>query len=215
MLCLGLNTAGPACDIAIAQDSRILAELAKPMTRGQDAELPSLVEEACSMANVRLNEFQRIGVVTGPGSFTGVRIGVAFARGLALASNADCVGVSTLEAALPEGQQGSAIVVLPAQKRAPDITFWTQTFRSGEATAEPREQSLGELVNLLEARPHMVFGSADQLQQSMPALKIQSVSPAGIRAAQLAAIYDPEQHRPRPTYGRKPDALLPGGIERR
>ena len=213
MLCLGLNTSGPACDIAIVKDDNVLAEVTKPMTRGQDAELPALISEACLTAGVALDDFQRIGVVTGPGSFTGIRIGIAFARGLALASKAKCVGISSLEAALPKGQQGSAIVVLPAQKRPPDITFWTQTFRSGAATATPDERSLEDLVNLLEARPHMVFGSADTLQKSMSNLSVHIASPNAVRTAELAALFDPEQHRPSPTYGRKPDALLPGGTE--
>lgn len=211
MLCLGLNTSGPACDIAIAQNGAVRAEIYAPMTRGQDAELPGLVSQACDTAGIKLSDIERIGVVTGPGSFTGVRVGVAFARGLALAGRATCLGISSLQAALPIGQQGSAIVVLPAQRRAPDITFWTQTFRSGDVTGAPTEKSLEDLVNLLEARPHMVFGDGAALQAAVPDLTVHAAKPRAIRVAELAAVLDPETHPPRPAYGRKPDALLPGG----
>ncbi|MDJ0919841.1 MAG: tRNA (adenosine(37)-N6)-threonylcarbamoyltransferase complex dimerization subunit type 1 TsaB [Henriciella sp.] len=211
MLCLGLHTSGPACEVAIVEHGVVKAELAEAMTRGQDARLPGLVQQACDLAEIGLHDLQRIGVVTGPGSFTGVRVGVAFARGLALASNATCVGVTSLEAALPAGQQGSAIVILPAQRRAPDITYWSQTFRSGEATNPPTERSLEDLVNLLKARPHMVYGDGRVLQEALPDLIIHAAHPTARRAADLAAGLEPESHPPRPTYGRKPDALLPGG----
>lgn len=211
MLCLGLNTAGPACDIAIVEQDTVRAAINKPMTRGQDEKLPGLVHAACEEAGARLHDISRIGVVTGPGSFTGVRIGVAFARGLALSSRAQCLGITSLEAALPAGQQGSAIVVLPAQRRAPDITYWAQTFRTGAATSEALELPLDDLTNLLKARPHIVFGDADDLVQALSGLKVRAASPTAIRAAELAASFDVENHPPTPTYVRKPDALLPGG----
>jgi len=181
------------------------------MARGQDVRLAGLVAEACAEAGVTLAQIDRFGVVTGPGSFTGVRVGVAFARGLALATGASCIGVTSLEAALPAGQQGSAIVVLPAQKRAPDITYWTQRFRSGLATGPAEEMALEALAALLDAHPHMVFGDAAGLQAVLPNLDSREATPTARRCAELAAMFDPGMHPPRPTYARAPDALLPGG----
>ncbi|WOR15594.1 tRNA (adenosine(37)-N6)-threonylcarbamoyltransferase complex dimerization subunit type 1 TsaB [Hyphomonas sp. FCG-A18] len=211
MLTLALHTAMAGCDVAIQRDGTVLANLSEAMRKGQDARLPGLVALACEQAGVTLEEVERFGVVTGPGSFTGVRVGVAFARGLALATGVPCVGVSSLEAALPDGQQGSAIVLLPAQKRPPDITYWAQTFRSGAATAPPEEMPLQAVADLLNAHPHMVFGNATALQEILPDLSVRVAQPSAARAAALTAVFDPASHPPRPSYARAPDAALPGG----
>lgn len=179
------------------------------MQRGQDARLPGLTEQLLSEAGLTLDAIDRFAVVTGPGSFTGIRVGVAFARGLALATGQPCLGITTLEAALPEGQQGSAMVVLPAQKRPPDITYWAQTFRSGSATDEAREVSLETLVDRLTSHPHMVYGDADALKGRLPQLTVHAVRPSAVRAAHLAAVLEPDLYPARPTYARAPDAALP------
>ncbi|MEM1036822.1 MAG: tRNA (adenosine(37)-N6)-threonylcarbamoyltransferase complex dimerization subunit type 1 TsaB [Pseudomonadota bacterium] len=209
MLSLAIHTAMAGCEIALIRDGAVLAERAEAMRKGQDARLPGLVQACCETAGINLKEIDRFGVVTGPGSFTGVRVGVAFARGLALATGAPCVGITSLEAALPDGQQGSAIVALPAQKRPPDITYWTQRFRSGSATGLPEEMDLDALVSLLEAYPHMVFGEAGALQSTLPDLQVRPAQPSAVRAAQLTTLFEPDEHPPRPAYARAPDAALP------
>ncbi|MEO1642696.1 MAG: tRNA (adenosine(37)-N6)-threonylcarbamoyltransferase complex dimerization subunit type 1 TsaB [Pseudomonadota bacterium] len=209
MLTLAIHTAMAGCEVAIARDGAVIAGRAEAMRKGQDARLPGLVADCCEAAGVTLNEFDRFGVVTGPGSFTGVRVGVSFARGLALATGVPCVGISSLEAALPEGQQGSALVALPAQKRPPDVTYWTQRFRSGSATRAPEEMRLEDLAALLEAYPHMVFGDAEALQSALPDLEVRAAKPSAVRAAILTSQFDPAEHPPRPTYARAPDAALP------
>lgn len=210
MLTLGLHTALGECALAIARDGVVIAETSKAMPRGQDAHLPRLTHEVCQAAGVTLSEISRFGVVTGPGSFTGIRVGVAFARGLALANDVPCLGITTLEAALPAGQQGSAIVVLTAQKRPPDITFWVQTFRSGVATALPQELPKAELLDLLQAHPHMVFGTKKDLTSHLDQYTIHEARPEAERVALLAAEFEPDTHPARPTYARAPDAALPG-----
>ncbi|MEM1390814.1 MAG: tRNA (adenosine(37)-N6)-threonylcarbamoyltransferase complex dimerization subunit type 1 TsaB [Pseudomonadota bacterium] len=209
MITLAIHTAMPGCDVAVFRDGTVIAERTEAMRKGQDARLASLVSETCEEAEISLQEVDRFGVVVGPGSFTGVRVGVAFARGLALATGAHCVGVTTLEAALPPNQQGSSIVVLPAQRRAPDITFWTQRFRGSMATAPAEEMRLEALIDLLKAHPHKVFGEASALQTQMPDQIIHPAIPSARRAAELAAHFDPSNHPPRPVYARAPDATKP------
>lgn len=209
MIVLGFHTAGPACELAIVRDSEILHEESAAMLRGQDARLPGLTQELLANAGLTLDAIDRFAVTTGPGSFTGIRVGVAFARGLALVTGKPCLGITTLEAALPAGQQGSAIVVLPAQKRPPDITYWAQTFRSGAATDDACETSLQALTDRLTSHPHMVYGDAAALIAEMPELTVHAAAPSAARAAQLASALDPETRTARPTYARAPDAALP------
>ncbi|MEM8615767.1 MAG: tRNA (adenosine(37)-N6)-threonylcarbamoyltransferase complex dimerization subunit type 1 TsaB [Pseudomonadota bacterium] len=209
MRVLAIHTAGPACDIALMDGKHVLCERFEQMSRGQDARLPGLVQQVCDDAQIRLNELDRIAVVTGPGSFTGVRVGVAFARGLALVCKVPCVGVTSLEAALPQGQQGSAIVLLPAQKRPPDITFWAQRFRSGLATGPAEEIRLDTLQNQQRAHPHMIYGDADILAMHLPDTAIRRAQPTARGAAQVGARLDPMARIARPTYARAPDATPP------
>lgn len=209
MICLGLNTAGTGCDIAICDGDELLSSKRLTGLKGQDSRLPQLLSDALSEAGLTLKNLQRLAVVTGPGSFTGVRVGVAFARGLALALDKPCLGVTSLEATLPLGQQGSALVALQAQRRPPDITYWTQTFRTGEATAEPREMRLEHLADVLNERPHMVYGDAAALSDKVPGLIIHPASASARIAAQFAISRDPDLHPPTPAYVRDPDADLP------
>lgn len=212
MLTLGINTSGPACDVALLRGGEVLASRLEAMTRGQDARLPGLVEDVLAEAGCSFGDLERLGVVTGPGSFTGVRVGVAFARGLALALDIPCIGVTALEAALPDGQQGSAIVLLPAKRRPPDITYWAQRFRTGAATHAAEELGLAELSRELEAHPHFVYGTGlEALSHTLPSIAVHAAEPSAARTAAIAAQADPDTASSSPVYVRGPDAALPGG----
>jgi len=210
MIVLAIHTAGPACDLAVLKDNEVLAARQEAMLRGQDGRLPALAEVVLEDATVTLEQIDRYAVVTGPGSFTGIRVGVAFARGLSLVTSKPCIGVTSMEASLPAGQQGSAIVALSAQKRPPDITFWTQTFRTGEATGAPVEMALADLKRLITERPHKLFGDVESLTSHFPAMTLHSANPSAANAAHVATWLDPETRPARPTYVRAPDAALPG-----
>jgi tRNA threonylcarbamoyladenosine biosynthesis protein TsaB len=209
MLILGINTAGQGCDVVLMENNLALGQKQDPDARGQDVTLPALVRSVWTDAGIEPGQIDRIAVVTGPGSFTGIRLGVAFARGLALALEKPCLGITSLEASLPPGQQGSAMVLLPAQKRPPDITYWVQRFRSGTATTDPEECHIQTLHEELLARPHRLFGEATALQEKAADLPVYPARPTAARAAALAAERDPALHRPRPNYARAPDAVLP------
>ena len=98
MIVLGIDTALDACSVALVRDGETLAEISEPMTRGQAERLAPMVRDAVARAGVSYAVIDRVAVTTGPGSFTGVRVGLSFARALALAIGKPCIGVSTLEA---------------------------------------------------------------------------------------------------------------------
>jgi len=212
MLVLSIDTSGPACDVAVVEDEAVLAEAKDEMVRGQDARLPGLVDETVRTAGLNLSDIDRMAIVTGPGSFTGVRVGISFARGLALALGIPCVGVTSLEAALPPGQQGSAIVLLPAKRRPPDISYWAQRFRSGDALTEPEEIGLDVLTTELKAHPHFVYGDGlGALEEALGGAEIHSARPSAARAAEIALTAGPDRMTASPVYVRAPDAALPCG----
>jgi len=77
-----VDTCLAACSVAIVDGERTLAALSEPMVRGHQERLGTLVREAVEAAGVKFSDLNRIGVTVGPGSFTGLRVGLAFAKGL-------------------------------------------------------------------------------------------------------------------------------------
>ena len=111
---LALDTCLGACSVAILDGDRVLAARTEPMTRGHQERIGVLAREVALEAGVKFSDLTRIAVTVGPGSFTGLRVGLAFAKGLATALSIPCVGVSTLEA-LAFGTPGFVAAVLDAR----------------------------------------------------------------------------------------------------
>src|SRR4051812_18694458 len=122
MLVLAIDTAGPDCAVALARFDadriEILARGAESIGRGHAERLLPIIESVLSQAGCSFHDLDRVAVTVGPGSFTGVRVGIAAARGLALALNIPAVGVGTLDAlALPilhAESIGTVVAVLDA-----------------------------------------------------------------------------------------------------
>lgn len=185
MLILAINTTDAACDVALVRNTDILAEQCETMVRGQDARLPTLIGELLDSAGAALADLNRIAVVVGPGSFTGIRIGVAFARGLALALGIPAVGLTSLEAGLSPETTEPVKIALAAQKRPPDRTWWTQDLKDGIGTSPVLEEAEAAL-------------DPDTLS---------TADPRAVWAGQKAGALDPTKHRPSPVYARQPDAV--------
>ncbi|KDA04047.1 tRNA (adenosine(37)-N6)-threonylcarbamoyltransferase complex dimerization subunit type 1 TsaB [Hyphomonas oceanitis] len=211
MLVLALNTASAALEAALVRDGDNLADAREDMARGQDKQLPGFVERLLADAGVTLQQVDRIAVVTGPGSFTGIRIGVAYARGLALVTGAPCIGVTSLEAAIPAGMEGNTLGALQAQKRPPDQTWWVQGLEGDEGISAPVEVGLDALKAMLEGFKVPIFmDGAEALGSLAEALDIRPMRPSAITAALKAQSFEASNHSPAPVYAREPDATLPG-----
>lgn len=102
MITLGLDTATSACAVALwdAASGRTLAARAETMQRGLAEKLVPMVQATLADAGIGFADLSRIGVTVGPGTFTGLRVGLAAARGFALAAGCPLVGVTTLEVAV-------------------------------------------------------------------------------------------------------------------
>ena len=107
MLILALDTALAACSVALWGEGRILAHKSEDMARGHSERLIPMVLEVMHEAGVGFAAVTQIAATVGPGSFTGVRIALAAARGLALARHVPLIGVTTLEVVAGVAQQGS------------------------------------------------------------------------------------------------------------
>src|ERR1700687_5333867 len=100
MRVLAIDTALEACSAAVLDTERasLAARESRPMVRGHAEALLPLIARVLERAGLDVAEIDRIAVTTGPGSFTGLRVGIAAARGIALATGQPAVGVSTLAA---------------------------------------------------------------------------------------------------------------------
>lgn len=111
---LGIDVCSGFCSVAIIDGHQTLASLHEAMTRGHAERLAPMVAEVLAQVEFKPSDVDGIAVTTGPGSFTGARLGVSFARGLAFAANIPAVGVSVFEAMITD-HENDVIVALPGK----------------------------------------------------------------------------------------------------
>ena len=116
-LVLAFDTSAAHCAAALLSGDQVLAQRHEPMEKGQAERLMPMLAEMLAEAGVGFGDLARIGVGTGPGNFTGVRISVAAARGLALGLGIPAVGISALHAQAL-GMDGAVLSTLDARKGA-------------------------------------------------------------------------------------------------
>lgn len=122
MKILALDSATATCSVAVWVDGTTVAVERAELPRGQAEALLPMAERACAAAGIAFGEFDRFAVTIGPGHFTGLRVGLAAARGLALATGKPLVGITTLAAvaaAVPDDElAGRTLAVVLDSKRA-------------------------------------------------------------------------------------------------
>ena len=116
MIILALDTCLSACSTALLRDDVVLARRVEVMARGHQERLAGLVAETLAEAGLAFRDLNRIAVTVGPGSFTGLRVGLAFAKGLGSALGLPVIGIGTLEAmaAALKARPGLVAVALEA-----------------------------------------------------------------------------------------------------
>lgn len=117
MALLSLDTSSLNCSVHLKRGDGACFERSDAIGRGHAELLIGMIDEALEHLNISYKDLTRIGVTTGPGSFTGVRVGLSAARGLALALDIPVVGVSTLQALASGCNASSAKLVVQDAKR--------------------------------------------------------------------------------------------------
>ena len=161
-------------------------------------------------AGIGFDVVERIGVTLGPGSFTGLRVGLAFALGLGEALDRPVVGVSALDAlAASVASDGPVAALIDARRDQ----VYARLFRDGAAEGEAEALSLTEAAERLADGDWRLVGSGGPVvAQAHPqvAAKVEPLSaPSPAALARLTLALDPEAHPPRPLYLRAPDATAP------
>ncbi len=226
MRILGFDTATSACSTALWQDGRITARRFETMAKGQSEHLMGMIGDVMKDAGAEYPDLDLIAVTIGPGGFTGIRIGLATARGLSLAADLPCLGVSTLDAVAhgveETERKGGAVLVAIESKRA-DIfaqVFGPRLEPLGEARAVLPED-LAEMLGTEPEKSGRILVAGDAAPRAIEGLKaggmkaVLSQAPGSPDAAVVTALAadrwtpDTAPERPRPLYLRPPDAKAP------
>ncbi|MEM9426810.1 MAG: tRNA (adenosine(37)-N6)-threonylcarbamoyltransferase complex dimerization subunit type 1 TsaB [Pseudomonadota bacterium] len=142
---LGFDTSAAHCAAALLMNGKIVAERFEEMKKGQAERLFPMLDEVMGDVGAVWEELDSIGVGTGPGNFTGTRVSVSAARGLALSLSVPAIGVSGFEAmAGPQllGEGTRMIVSIPSERRDSDVML--QLFEGGVRSGEPVELGLND-----------------------------------------------------------------------
>lgn len=222
---LAMDAAGASCSVALWAGGRVAARRFSAMARGQSERLVPMIAEVMADWGGGFGDLDALAVTTGPGGFTGVRIGLATARGLALARGLPLIGVSSFEvvaaAAGVEERAGRQVLAVLESKRS---EIFAQLF--GEALAErggPLEIALADLAAALPAGPLVVAGDAAapavEALQAAGRADVALAAAAGPADAALlaerAALRDPAAAGPvQPVYLRPPDVTPPRPLRR-
>lgn len=164
---LAFDSSTAACSAALWRDGATRAHRLQPMTRGHAEVLMPIILEVLAQAGARFADLDAIAVTVGPGSFTGLRIGLSVARGIALAAGLPIIGVTTFAAvaeAIPVGQrQGLPILVLLDSKRA---ELYCQLFSTDfTPSGPPMIAEPAEVARLLPAGQIVLAGDGVSLAQ--------------------------------------------------
>lgn len=215
MRLLAIDTALEACSAAVLDTQQgILASSSLAMARGQAEALMPLVASVMDEAGAEFGTLDRIAVTIGPGSFTGLRVGLSAGRGLALASGKPVVGLSTLAAfAAPHIAADLRYPVIAAID-ARHGQVYLQVFGAGGRTlVTPRIASIADAVRAIGADNIRLTGNASRLladawpaDQPAPASVDTRQAPDIDWVARLGAAAAEDNAPASPLYLRAPDA---------
>jgi len=201
---LAFDTSGPYCAAALLSGDTIVASRVEEMQKGQAERLMPLLEEVLAEAGKSWSDLDRIGVGIGPGNFTGIRISVSAARGLAYSLGIPAMGVSSLEAQA-YGQNGVVVSSLDARQGR----LYVDVIGSGEYI-QPTLCDLESLPPIpARAEPSCVGYNAEQIAAQCAGNVALPMIPITEAIAHIASRRTPDGTRPAPLYLRPADAAPP------
>jgi tRNA threonylcarbamoyladenosine biosynthesis protein TsaB len=228
---LGLDTSTTACSVAVVMDGSVKSARFEEMMRGQAERLNPMIAEVMAEAGVSFGMLSLIAVTVGPGAFTGLRIGLACARAMGLATGVPLAGITTFDAlavAVPADERAGREMIICVNGKRRDA--FVQRFDASLApVGEPgalapdhaprafggqRLLVAGDGVDLL--RPafsgHGLDEKGDVGEGVDARIRFSSaVRPPDARhVAAIGALRGPSVSPPRPFYIRPPDAQMPG-----
>jgi tRNA threonylcarbamoyl adenosine modification protein YeaZ len=215
MRVLAIDTALESCSAAVLDTAtgKVTSE-SLPMLRGHAEALMPLIGRVMKEADIAFSALDRIAVTVGPGSFTGLRVGIAAARGIALASTKPVVGLTTLAAYAAPHIAHDDKTAIAAAIDARHQHVYLQIFGPGGRTLiAPRIASIADAVRAAASGPVRIVGTGATMlavawpsREPPPVLVDESRAPDIVWVGRLAAAADESTSEPKPLYLRAPDA---------
>jgi tRNA threonylcarbamoyladenosine biosynthesis protein TsaB len=216
MLILAIDTALDACAAAVLDTgtSRLIARESQPMKRGHAEALMPLIARVMKEAGLPFAALDRVAVTAGPGSFTGLRVGLSAARGFALATGKAVVGLTTLSAyaATVVSESGEHPVITAIDARH-DHVYFQAVNGDGSGLITPQVAPIAEVLAAWRFGPPRLVGNAAQIladrwpADAPPPVKVDAQGAPDIAwVAWLGAAVNPNAAPARPFYLRAPDA---------
>jgi tRNA threonylcarbamoyladenosine biosynthesis protein TsaB len=216
MLILAIDTALDACSAGIlnTDSAKMIALESQPMKRGHAEALMPLIARVVKEAGIAFTALDRIAVTTGPGSFTGLRVGLSAARGIGLAADKPVVGLTTLTAfAAPVVGRNAEQPVISAIDARHGQVYFQVVSGNGSSLMRPRVGPIEEALGASRfGAPYLVGNAAKILADRWPAdapppFKVEPLTAPDITwVAWLGAAVNPDTAPARPFYLRAPDA---------
>lgn len=205
---LAIDTTFGACSAAVLQGTQVVARRFEVMQRGHAEALAPMVEAVMREAGLAFADLDKLGVTTGPGSFTGQRVGLAFMRGLKVALGKPLVGVTSLAAMAAEARADSGLEVAAAVHDAKRGEVYIET----TAGLAAQVMTIAEVERTLSLFPSLALagtGAALLTSVCLSARVLPITAPDAVWVARLARNIVDTNATPRPLYLRPPDAKLP------
>jgi tRNA threonylcarbamoyladenosine biosynthesis protein TsaB len=223
LIILALDTTTRAGSVAVADEDHVLALVRGDESRTHGERLPGEIARALDMASIAKERVDLLAVATGPGAFTGLRIGLAAMQGLAMTLHKPVVGVSALDALAAQVPPGEAERVVPWMDAQRGDVFATLIDTQAGTLEAPTAASPGALLESwrhhLEGRRTLFIGDAvtrdaalitqhgaDRWKMRSPSELAPQIAQIGRRLASQGAAGPP--HKLEPIYVRRPDAEI-------
>ncbi|HXL99245.1 MAG TPA: tRNA (adenosine(37)-N6)-threonylcarbamoyltransferase complex dimerization subunit type 1 TsaB [Rhizomicrobium sp.] len=221
MKILAVDTALGACSVALLDGERVLAHRFMLMERGHAEALAPMVDEAMRAAGAAFAEIDRLAVTTGPGTFTGQRVGLAFMRGLRVALEKPLAGITTLEAMAAAARDEAGVEFAAALHDARRGEVYAYAGSRAQAILPVSialfEDAVKDIHQAMAGKNALAFAgtaaeaAAREYERLGGRATLTAVrQPDALWVARLAARLPEPAEVPRPLYLRAPDAKLPG-----
>ena len=197
MIVLGLDTTGAHCSACLINDQTVLAHSSEKIGRGHAERLAPMVADLFKAATISPDQIDRVAVCVGPGSFTGLRVALSFAKGFALPRGLPIVGLDALAVTfLMQGSSSERAIIYQDVKRGQIIS---QTYE----VDKPLPTSGPDLGTMEELRRKAAAMTLPLIEADVVDVRVMAKAAAALDAADYPAD---------PLYARPPDAKLPGGL---
>ena len=173
MKILAVDTATKSCSVAVIEGDSLLAELTTINRQTHSRHLLNSIDTVMGKAGLIISQLDGFAVSIGPGSFTGLRIGITTIKGLAFSLNKPVVGVSSLETLAFQCKQSPYLICPAIDARKHEIYFCHYRYQNGKLKKEGPERVASPAAALRGIREHCVFvGNGAKLYQKLISIEL-------------------------------------------